>query len=390
LSRPYDVNSPGAVISAIILGTLGVLSFIVQPALVQGFVTQLKLSEPEALNLAGIEMLGVAASSIWAAFATGRMNWRWVMALALGTAAIGNVLSALMADSSSLWTARLIAGVGHGAIITLSFTFVGLTARVDRNIAWYLALLLTYGAVGIWGMPMFLDAFGLQGLFALFAVLLVAGFATVSHVPHAADARAELPEDARDLAPAQVVIALTGVLAYNLAQGIAWAVLFLVGIAAGLGEQAVANALFISQVLAIAGALASVFLAGVLARDRAIVIGIVGGAACIALLLGAPGLALFTFCVCGFNVLWNFVLPFILGTVGAFDTRGRMIGRSVAMQMLGLGLGPFIAAALIDGNDYTRVELVCVGFFIASLVLLWLPMRAHSRLVTVPALPLPN
>ena len=381
MSKAYDVNSPSAVISAILLGTLGVLSFIVQPALVQGFVTQLGLSEPDALNLAGIEMLGVAVSSIWAAFATGRLNWRKVIALALGTAAAGNVLSAAMAESSWLWTARLIAGLGHGAIITMSFTFVGLTARVDRNIAWYLALLLTYGAVGIWGMPMFLDAYGLRGLFALFAVLLIAGFATVNYVPRAADARADVPDDARDLPQGHVLTALAGVLSYNLAQGIAWAVLFLVGMAAGLGEQAVANALFISQVLAIGGALASVFLAGVLARGQAIVIGILGGAACIALLLGSPGLALFTFCVCGFNVLWNFVLPFILGAVGAFDTRGRMIGRSVAMQMLGLGLGPFIAAALTDGTSYALVEAVCVGFFLASLVLLWLPMRAHGRLI---------
>jgi MFS family permease len=141
----------------------------------------------------------------------------------------------------------------------------------------------------------------------------------------------------------------------------------------------VADALFASQVLAIGGALASVFLAGALARDRAIMIGILGGGACIGLLLAHPGIVLFAISVCGFNVLWNFVLPFILGTVGEFDTRGRMIGRAVAMQMLGLGTGPFLAGLLTNGSSYALVELACIFFFLASFALLLLPMQAHRR-----------
>ena len=40
-----DVNSRGTITSAIILGTIGVLAFIVQPGLVQGFVVELGLTE---------------------------------------------------------------------------------------------------------------------------------------------------------------------------------------------------------------------------------------------------------------------------------------------------------------------------------------------------------
>ena len=50
MTTKSDVNSTAAILSAMALGTLGVLSFIVQPALVQGFVTHLNLSEPEAFG----------------------------------------------------------------------------------------------------------------------------------------------------------------------------------------------------------------------------------------------------------------------------------------------------------------------------------------------------
>ena len=381
MRKPIDVNSTSSIFSAIALGTLGVLSFIIQPALVQGYVTVLSVSEPTALNLAGIEMLGVAISAIALALPGVTLDWGKLVAPAIGLAIAGNALSALLLGGSGIWIARLLAGLGHGAIISLSFSFVGLTRNVERNIALYLTSLLTYGAFGIWLLPSFLDRFGLEGLFFFFCILLLMGLATVTHVPHAVHARMEVPQSARDLPRGQVLIALLGVLSYNLAQGIAWAVLFLVGINAGLSEQPVADDLFVSQVLAIFGALASVFLAGTIARGYALAVGILGGAACIALLLEPPTALVFLISVCGFNFLWNFVLPFILAAVGEFDTKGSMVGKAVAMQMLGLGSGPFIAGWLTDGSSYFLVELACIAFFLASFMLLFVPMRHQKRML---------
>ncbi|MEM6851694.1 MAG: hypothetical protein AAF527_08200, partial [Pseudomonadota bacterium] len=58
-----DVDSRAAIASAIAIGTLGVLSFIVQPGLVQGFVSELEVSEAAANDLAFREMLGVALAT---------------------------------------------------------------------------------------------------------------------------------------------------------------------------------------------------------------------------------------------------------------------------------------------------------------------------------------
>ena len=199
MTTKSDANSTAAILSAMALGTLGVLSFIVQPALVQGFVTHLNLSEPEAVNLAGIEMLGVAISTILLALPRAPFNWRSALGLGLVLAILGNIASALLVGSPQLWIARFLAGLGHGAIISLSFTFVGLTARVDRNIALYLVALLSYGAVGLWGMPGLLDRIGVAGLFATFAFLLTAGFATLRHVPASNSARGVPSPTARQL-----------------------------------------------------------------------------------------------------------------------------------------------------------------------------------------------
>ncbi len=383
--RDIDVNGWPAILCAVILGTIGVLSFIIQPGIVQGYVTQLHVDEAKAVNLAGVEMLGVALATIFMAVWGTRINWRWVVAGGLLIAALGNLASISAAQGGPFEIARFVTGLGEGTITSISFTFVGVTMRAERNLALYLTLLLTYGAFGLWFLPDFLNSHGLDGMFIGFAVLSLLSLGTLPFLPHAYSPDEMVNPEARQLAAPMLVVALAGVLAYNVAQGIAWAVLFLVGIGAGLAEQSVADALFLSQILAVGGALASVFLAGRISRNGAIAFGILAGAASIALLIGKPSLMLFVIGVCGFNVLWNFVLPFILGRVCDFDESGRMMSFAIMMQMIGLGGGPLIAAQLLDGSGYRSAELLCVALFIVSYALLLVPIRKHQTLAAQPA-----
>lgn len=384
LEHEIDVNGWPAILSAIVLGTIGVISFIIQPGIVQGFVTELGVSEATAVNLAGFEMLGVALATVALAIWGNSLGWRWVVAIGLLLAIGGDLGSAMTAHSGNFAWFRFLAGLGEGTIISISFTFVGITIKAERNVALYLVLLLTYGAFGLWYLPAFLETFGLAAMFKAFAAVSTLALATIPFVPHAFSAGEMTNPEARQLPLAFLVSALGGVLAYNLAQGIAWAILFLVGIGAGIEQQRVADALFLSQILAVGGALASVFLADHLNRNLAIALGILVGAASIALLLGKPTLLLFTVGVCGFNILWNFVLPFILGRICDFDESGRMMSFAIAMQMTGLGGGPLLAAQLLGGSGYRTVEVVCIAMFVLSYVLLLIPIRRHRQLSLRP------
>ena len=128
------------------------LSFIVQPGLVQAFVTELGLSESEANGLAFAEMLGVALATVVMIFASRVISWRILLTAGLVIAAMGNLGSAF-GNAGNLGAIRFVAGLGEGIIITLGFMFLGLTRNTERNLALNLVLLLTYGALGLWAMP---------------------------------------------------------------------------------------------------------------------------------------------------------------------------------------------------------------------------------------------
>jgi hypothetical protein len=382
---PHDVNSAGAVASAIFLGTVGVLSFIIQPGEVQGFVTTLGMSDARANDVVGVEMMGVALATILVALAGERIDWRRLTAAALCVGAAGDLASAFLTHDGAFAAARFVAGLGHGAIISLSFTFVGLTRRPDRNIALYLVALLGYGAIGLWALPTVLARFGFAPVFVVFAAVTALGLATIIRLPRSSRGREAISPTAAQLPLAWIAVALAGVLAYNLAQGIAWANLSLIGAAGHLADQRVADDLFLSQVLAVAGALLSVALAGRGGRGWIVAGGVIGGGAFIAPLIGPAGGAafgtLFLVSVCGFNFMWNFVLPFILGSVGDFDLGGRVMGPAIAMQMIGLGLGPILSGQLVGPGGFLTVEIACVAGFAISLALLAGPMIVHARIL---------
>ena len=90
---------------------------------------------------------------------------------------------------------------------------------------------------------------------------VLSGLSFVRWLPHSGEEHAQIEEDAVDLPWTFKSMALGAMFCYFLAQGVVWAYLFLIGMAGGLGEQAVANGLTLSQFAGIAGAMLAAIMA---------------------------------------------------------------------------------------------------------------------------------
>jgi predicted MFS family arabinose efflux permease len=382
--RALDVNSPAAIASAVFLGILSVISFIIQPGLVEGFVGHLGMTDAGANRVVGIEMLGVGLGTVAIVTSGERFNWRLLTFAAVLIGAVGDAASAMLLKSAAFAWARAVAGLGHGALSALSFAFIGLTTKPDRNLAFYLVSLLFYGAVGLWALPGVITHWGFATVFWFMAIATLAGLITLTTVPVSSHGRSELSPTAAQVPWLWIGVGLAGILTYNLAQGVAWANLGLIGVGAKLSEQTVADDLFLSQIVAVVGAFGSALIAGRVPRGILVAFGILGGAACmLALILTGNTAGPFLAVVCGFNFIWNFGLPFIMAAISDCDLEGRAMAAVASMQMIGLGLGPILSALLLNGQGYAAVEWLCVAFFLVSLGLVMLPMRRHARALAI-------
>lgn len=376
----FDVNSRSAVLSAIILGTIGVLSFIVQPGLVQGFVTELGLSEAQANGLAFSEMAGVALATVILVIINRFVSWRILLGAGLLLAGLGNLASAFMGTETSLNGIRFLTGLGEGMIISLSFTFIGLTKRTDRNLALYLVLLLTYGAIGLWAMPTIIGSLGLSAIFVAWGILSFLALITIKYVPSSSGDLIENSPQAAQMNWGIIALALFACLVFNTAIGVAWANLFLIGMEVRPDEQSVANALLVAQFVAIPGALLAFVLANRIPRWALLVSGILAAAAAIALLLGKPDYMMFLFAISAFNFIWNLAQPFVLSVISDMDEKGRAMSFAIACQMIGLGFGPGIASKMLgDGAGFEEIKMLTIKLLIASLIIYLVPVYLHHK-----------
>jgi predicted MFS family arabinose efflux permease len=82
--------------------------------------------------------------------------------------------------------------------------------------------------------------------------------------------------------------------------------------------------------------------------------------------------------VCVYNFGFNKTHPYLLATMASFDGSGRVVTFAVAMQTLGLAIGPAIGAALLVGNSFVVIQWFGIAAFAASFALILIPARYHA------------
>lgn len=367
---PIGVNSRKSLIAIVYLAVVGPCVFILQPGFIQGLVAYLDVTEQQAGLIASAEMFGIAATTILLAFIAQRVSWRKFLGASVAICAVGNFASVGQSDPQTLAIIRFITGLGSGGLVSLTFTMTALTERTDRNFGYIITWVLIYGALGLLVMPSAYSLVGMNGVLIFFGLFCASSMYFIRFLPDSGEAHIDHSRQ-RDYTAIVRRIALVAVLIYNAAIGIVWAYLFLVGIDAGMAEQSVANALTVSQFLGIAGAMLAVIFESRYGRLLPLMIGILGGAASVYVIVGELTSSGYWVAVCVFNFLWNVSMPYVLATLAQFDHRGHTVVHGVAMQMLGFAIGPFIAATLLTRGGYDLVYTAgAVLFVIAAIVIL--------------------
>ena len=381
-----DLNARRTLWSAFLVGVIAPEVFIVQPGFVQGLVEHVGFDDQGAGYTASAEMFGLALTTILMTFTAHRVNWRVVIFWSIIIMFLANGLCTLTTDLNTFIGLRFVAGLGAGSLVSLSFAMIGLTSNPDRNFGLLIMWVLTYGAIVLWLMPSAYAVAGMNGALWFFALFPLVAIPFIRHLPVTGESAVQVEADAVNLTGGMKVLALFAMLAYFLAQGVVWAYLFLIGVTGGLSEQAVANGLTLSQFAGIGGALLAAVAANRFGRSLPLTIGILGGALCLFFLVGRFEFLVFALAVCVYNFAWNLTHPFLLAAMASFDRRGRVVVYAVAMQMVGLAIGPGLAASVISEGQYINVNRLGAGLFVISLVLILPPVIAQAKSFHIVAL----
>jgi predicted MFS family arabinose efflux permease len=368
-SSAADPGSSRMLTTAMLLVVIGMDCFIVQPGFVQGLVDHLGFDDKQAGYVASAEMFGITITTVAMAWLAARVSWRRLAIIGLLLDAAANLACLATRDFHAFATLRFAVGLASGVLISIGYTAVALTPRPDRNFGLLIMWVLTYGALGLLVMPSVFGTLGVAGVLAFFAAAACAGAIVAGNLPAGAQGSGTATAVAQPLSMPTRGLLLGGVLCYFLAQGAVWPYLSLIGVASGGTEQQVANGLTVAQFLGIAGAWTAATLGTRMRHSSSLTAGIIVGVIPMLAFLTASGALVFSAAVGIFNYAANFVTPLLMAVVASFDRSGRIVVYAVALQMLGLAVGPALGAAAIDPGRYAAAVGISIALALACLAL---------------------
>lgn len=357
--------------SAIVFGTVSMLVFLLMPAYV-GILASVGFNDAQLGNLASMDLAGITLASILAMLWINRFNWRLAAVVSIAGLILANLLCIGMADYSSLLALRFVAGFAGGTGIVLAFNIIASCDAPDRYTGLFVTIQVLAQSIGFLLAPTIIESAGSDSFYYLFALAAAAVVPLTRYFPARNPASTVTSEDiSKDSKPRLgLILTLVSMTLFFLGQGAIWAFGDRIGVSGGLDGQEIANALAMTALASLFGALLSAWMDVRFGRVLPILIAIVIQLLALMLFTGEMTPFYFTLLFSIFAFSWNFGIAFQVGVVASMDKSGRYTALIPAFQGAGLALGPFIAGIVLTGESYFNINIVAGVAFIAYLILI--------------------
>jgi predicted MFS family arabinose efflux permease len=351
-SRQY--NRLASIFAMIVIGIMGSCMAIIMPGFLSALSGMRGLTAAQVSIIASVELAATMIATLAVAPLVATRNRRVIALVALLLIMAGNLATGLLWDYNVLAAARIVAGLGEGAVIVVMASSVAATAMPDRIFAIYIASNLVISGV-VFSALRVLTAIGHLNwiFFALIALSAVAAafLPLLPAFPPAVTRAPGAPAQATGSSAGELgtaVIGLAGTLFFFVAIGTAWPLMGQIGASWGTSAEDVAEGLAASSFVGIVCALFVSWLGTRFGRRIPLVIGSCGLIA-VMFTLTLRQASLFGILCSAFVFWWVFTVPYYMGLMAEADRTGRVVSFSMAMQFGGLALGPLLATLSFKG-----------------------------------------
>lgn len=344
------------------------------PGVVNALAGDIGFSEAQAGQIVALNIYGALAGSIAAIFFVRKIQWKPALMVLLVILATLDASSALIGDYSAMLVWRFISGFIGGLCMGISFSILARLASPDRAFG---ALLFTQFAicfVVLAILPSLESTISSYAVFYVMAFLSIIGVALVFKLPsQQVKSPSILKQFNHSVGITNIVLLMFSLMLYLCAANAIWTYVGLIGLNAGMQEQAVNNYIAITSLLGLIGALLPVIVGKHLGRLFCIISGVTLSIIA-ALLLSMAHLTInyYVLAMCLIFFAWPAVNSYLLAITADIDSTGRLSSIAALVSLFGAASGPMMASGILGQGDYTAMLYSCVAiFFLSAIVAIW-------------------
>lgn len=350
-----------------------------QPLIVGGFVDFFGYSEKSAGLAASANMLGMSLGLALVALRVHRWSLKKAIVPAMLLLSIGELTTAFGGVIPGLHAIRLATGFGEGVVMGCAAAAASGMVKPDRAFALMMFGMSLFGSAGLYLIPYLTESLGFPSMFVILALLALLTMPFLRWFPERASTQSAPINLHGTLFTVPVVLTLTALLLFYLANNAVWAYYDRIGVTLKIPPEHIGAALSAGSFTAMVGALFPAIFADRFGRALPMSFGIVLIIAGTVVLMAAKNTSEYTVSIIMFLGATGFAVPFFFGKLASHDSTGRLAVMGKLAVYCGLLLGPAVAAGLIAPGAYGPMLWSAIGTFILSGVLVLIALAPAHR-----------
>ena len=347
------------------------------PVISTAWVTKLGFTEVEVGRVAGMDLGGLSAGAIVAAWVINHMNRRLIVFIGIFLAALANGLCLKYVDYETVLWLRFLAGFGSGMYTAVAMAVFGTSIRPALA---YNLMLFSFAFSQALEMRI-LPQLSMNGIYWVFIVCFLLTLPFLGWIksypkPRSMETKPETTNKNNSSKPLLAWVCLFAIFLTYINIGAYWTYIELAALDSNTNPELVSEVLVWASLCSLLGCLIATLLSNRFGLLRPLLIALFTMATGVGMLAFGINEPKFLMSVFTFNLLWIFTDVYQMGSLANFDHGGNYAAYLPAAQGLGQIVGPNIAASLLAINlGYSSVFIMCWTAAMSAMLIYWLLYR---------------
>ena len=347
------------------------------PVISTAWVTKLGFTEVEVGRVAGMDLGGLSAGAIVAAWVINRMNRRLIVFIGIFLAALANGLCLKYVDYETVLWLRFLAGFGSGMYTAVAMAVFGTSIRPALA---YNLMLFSFAFSQALEMRI-LPQLSMNGIYWVFIVCFLLTLPFLGWIksypkPRTQDTESMTTNKNNSSKPLLAWVCLFAIFLTYINIGAYWTYIELAALDSNTNPELVSEVLVWASLCSLLGCLIATLLSNRFGLLRPLLIALFTMATGVGMLAFGINEPKFLMSVFTFNLLWIFTDVYQMGSLANFDHGGNYAAYLPAAQGLGQIVGPNIAASLLAINlGYSSVFVMCWSAAMLAMLIYWILYR---------------
>src|SRR5687767_3893975 len=166
-----ESSNPLVMFALIVLGVVGVSSFLAMPVIVSALAGGSDFSDAQIARFSFVQLFSLSIGCVLSLALSRRLSIRSMAALALILLIVADAIAPFAGSYEGFLALRAVGGIAGGIAVSTTTAALARLSNADRAFGWFLFTQIAFQMAATWILPQLVESFGMPAVFVTLALV---------------------------------------------------------------------------------------------------------------------------------------------------------------------------------------------------------------------------